>query len=589
MSSIPKLLYLKFPILRAAIILAFLVSFKTNAQPGPEVLRPETLLEETLPAAGTIFVAPAGNDQTGDGSVTSPYGTISHALSVADSGDVINCRSGNYFEAEGVRFRRSGITLQSHPGEWAVIQTPIEGENTEITVYLDTNASYSILRRLEIIGGYYYGISTETRWDWGDPDDRSGCSHILIEDCKIHDTGRDCIKIKPNCDDVVIRRCEIYNSGQQYPPGETDGNAEGIDNVNGDFMLVQDCYVHDTFTTGIYFKGGATGCIVERCHIENCGEGGVMVGFDTSPEYFDLKVNPRYYENLYGIVRNCLIENTRYAGIGLYAAKGARILNNTLIDVAKEAHAALYFGITFQDWEPEAGRPACTDVEFYNNLVDIPASSEALAVGIRYTEELGGLSALEGMPVMNYNLYFHENGTAQFEDGRPGSELETGSFSAWQQHIQNEFQSIESAPLLDANYYPLAASPAIDAGLAHELVTYDLAQNKRTNKYDVGAFERTTQTNIPDATKLPELFQLAIYPNPANNRILIQWKNPERQLLELVLYNSLGQRLQRISQNEFQPGEQQFQFLTSHLPSGTYFIGLQSSGGRQCRKLVLVK
>lgn len=554
-----------------------------------DTLRPETLPRPTNIPEGTIFVALNGNDLTGTGSLDQPYRTITKALAEADFGDVINCRAGTYAESEGIRFRRSGITLQSHPCEWAVIQAPNTDENVEIAVYLDVNASYSTLRRLEIIGGFYYGVSTETMWDWGDPDDRSGCSHILIEDCRIHDTGRDCIKIKPNCDDITIRRCEIYNSGQQYPPGETDGNAEGIDNVNGDFMMVQDCYVHDIFSTGIYFKGGAIGGVVERCRIDNCGGGGVMVGFDTSPEFFDLEVNPHYYENIYGIVRNCLITNTRYAGIGLYAAKGAIILNNTLIHVAREAHAAIYFGITFQDWEPYAERPASIDPHIYNNLIVIPEGSDALAVGIRYTEELNGLSGLSGMPAMDHNLYFHSQTAARFEDNRPDSPMENATLLQWQQHIQNEFHSLEGDPLLDANQRPQNFSIAIDAGIAHSLVSFDLDQNSRSGPFDIGAFEIINHTGIVFREYLPTSFSLSLYPNPSNSQVLISWQNPKNQVIEIALFNSLGQQLQVIAKDIFKQGAHQIHLPLDRYASGMFFIGISAKNQQEFQKFMHLK
>ena len=576
-------------------LLIFTIMCFTPKDSAAQNVHIDTLRTETLPGLsvvpdGTIFVSPNGEDETGDGSIEQPFRTIIKALSVADSGDVINCREGTYHCPYGIRFSRPGITLQSHPAEWAKIETSVEynGDN-EIAVYMDTNASYTVLRRLEISGGYYYGISTETRWDWGDPDDRTGCSHILVEDCIIHDTGRDCIKIKPNCDDITIRRCEIYNSGKQYPPGETDGNAEGIDNVNGDFMLVQDCYIHDIFSTGIYFKGGAIGGVVERCRIDNCGVGGVMIGFDTSPEYFDLNVNPHYYENMYGIVRNCFISDTRYAGIGLYAARGARVLNNTLVNVAKEGHAALYFGITFQDWDPAAERPPSVDPYFYNNLIIIDEISDALAVGIRFAEELGGLSALQGMPAMDNNIYYNSKSYAHFEDNRPDSPLENGNLSAWQQHIQDEFQSMECDPLLDLNGHPLENSAAIDAGRELELVSFDLDQNVRSGLYDIGAFEITNQTCVSYQESKPSTFCMTLYPNPANHHAYIQWVNPERQMIEIILYNSIGQKLQIISNGVFDQGIHKSNLHTAHFSSGLYFVKLISKNRQQSRKLQIIK
>jgi len=43
--------------------------------------------------------------------------------------------------------------------------------------------------------------------------------------------------------------------------------------------------------------------------------------------------------------------------------------NNTLIDTAQDAHSPIYFGITFQDWDPEAERPPSVNPLIRNNLV----------------------------------------------------------------------------------------------------------------------------------------------------------------------------------------------------------------------------
>mgnify|MGYP000947949270 CR=1 FL=1 len=52
------------------------------------------------------------------------------------------------------------------------------------------------------------------------------------------------IKITPMSRNITIRRCEIYNTGRIYPAGTLldDKNAEGIDNVNGSRMVVEQSF-----------------------------------------------------------------------------------------------------------------------------------------------------------------------------------------------------------------------------------------------------------------------------------------------------------------------------------------------------------
>jgi len=444
-----------------------------------ETLPPDPVYDET----NVLYVSTTGSDSGGDGSQGSPFRTIGCALERAEAGQSIVLRGGTYKEA--VRVRLANITLRSFAGEWAVIQCPIQDPNLDVTVLFDVEASGGKLQRLEIVGGYYYGVMFQTKWDWGDASDRSGASRMLVEDCRIHDTGRDCVKITPGCDDIVIRRCEIYRSGRRDA-----GNAEGIDNVNGDRMTVEDCRIHDTATNGLYFKGGAQGCVVQRNVVHGCGGGGILVGFDTSPEFFDLQANPGYYESLDGTVRNNLVYDCRYAGIGVYASSKPRIYNNTVYNAALGGQNALHFGLTFQDWEPTAKRPPTVEPEIRNNIFAQAAGGDEHVVRIRHADELGGLSALSGMPAMSHNLYFRIGGGAcLFYDQRPGSYAQGLGLPQWQAHISGDDGSLQGDPLLDGERKLTASSPAIDKGLDNTVVRYDIDRRARSGRYDIGGDE----------------------------------------------------------------------------------------------------
>jgi len=450
-----------------------------------------------ISTAAEYYVSTTGNDTTGNGAISTPYQTIQHVLdNVAASGDTITLRGGTY--NENVRIRNANMTIRSKSDEWAVIQSVINDEDKAIAVTFDVDSDGSLLQRVEVIGGYYYGIKFNTKWDWGDPADRSGACNITIEDCKVHDTGNACIKVTPGCDDITIRRCEIYNSGRNAPD-----SAEAIDNVNGDRMLVQQCHIHDITDTGLYAKGGASGVIIERCRVEDCGGAGILVGFDTSPEFFDTTVNPDYYENIDGTVKNCVVLGTRYAGIGLYAAKNAKIINNTLVDVAREGHSGLYFGLTYQDWDPMAKRPPSINPVLRNNIVVQSGSMNDSVMEIRYDDELGGMSGLSGMPLMSNNRYHVQGGTASFEDNRPTS-LFSGNLTQWQAHISGDTASTEGdAQFVNAaaeNYHLSLTSPCVDNGTSNDAPgnDYDGVTRPLGQGYDIGAYERvnTAEPNI---------------------------------------------------------------------------------------------
>ncbi len=445
--------------------------------------------------AREIYVSPSGNN-SGDGTINSPYRTISYALEQAESGDTVILRQGEYNEAVRIRVP---ITLKSYPGEHARIYTGIDNEDIDTTLTIDVDADGTVIDGLEITGGYYYGIALFTKWDWGE-EDRSGATDITIKNCNIHHTGRDCIKITPECDRVKIENCEIHHSGARY--GE---NAEGIDNVNSDYMVVKNCYIHDTGSTGVYVKGGGTNAIIERSIVENCGELGVAIGFDTSPEYFDTDTNPQRYEAIDSVVRNCLIINTQYAGIGFYAAKNCAAYNNTLVNTANSEQSEIYFGVSLQDWEPDPDpddgigyRPPNTGIIVENNIIFRDNSSTTPAVYIRTFYHEGDVGRVNGykegeMPYMDYNCYYHKNSSPAFYDLRPNSTMENANFSQWQSHIDNESHSFVQNPVFTDDYKLGEESPCIGSGDSSVPVSDDLEGNTRNSPYDIGCYQTNTE------------------------------------------------------------------------------------------------
>lgn len=440
------------------------------------------------------FLSPTGSDSTGNGSIGNPYRTLGHVLDqeagIVQAGDTLTLRGtpgNNTYNETEVRLRLP-LTLRSHPGEWAVINCPI-GPPDGVCVQIDPTASGSLLSRLEIVGGTYYGIFFQTDWESVNNRQGHGASNVVVEDCKVHDSGRDAIKITPKSNDIVIRRCEIYNTGKIYPPGtpQEDKNAEGIDNVNGSRMRVEDSHIHDIASNGLYFKGGAADVLVQRNRIERTGGGGIMVGFDTSPEYFDTAINPRYYESIRGIVRNNVVRETGLAGIGLYAAQDALIANNTLVHTATAGHAALYFGVTLQDYDPVAGRPPSVNPVLRNNLV-VQDGGDCLRVRWANEIDAAGLYGLEGSPGSDYNWFYNERGACLFADNRPGSPLgDGGTLSQWQSHAASDTHSHSGSIAVSLDGHLLANSPAIGQGSPLAQVTDDIDGETRGQRVDIGA------------------------------------------------------------------------------------------------------
>jgi hypothetical protein len=453
------------------------------------------LLATSFPGlAAELFVSTAGNDSSGNGTLQSPYRTIKRAISKTAAGDTVTIRgpSGNrtYNECD-VRLRHP-LVLRSYPGEQAHIHCDVSTPDS-VTVQIDPNASGSRLSNLEISGGRYYGVMLQTNWYQGGPSSNHGARDVVLEDLLIHHTGRDGIKITPKSNNATIRRVEIHSTGAAYPAGtpQESMNADGIDNVNGSGMLVEDSYIHNTATTGLYFKGGAEDVVIQRNRIENTLDAGILVGFDTSLEFFDLTRNPGYYEAIRGTVRNNFVRNTGYSGIGMYASRDSVVANNTIVNAATRGHAPLYFGVTFQDWDPNAGRPANRNPTLRNNLV---IQDSGRCVEIRYSGELGGLSGLEGSLNSDYNGF---TAGCRFRDSRPGSNLPDGSLAQWRSTTGADANSLAASFAVSNTGHLPAGSPAIDRGVALSNVFDDIDGQARPARYDIGADEYMGSTPPP--------------------------------------------------------------------------------------------
>lgn len=451
------------------------------------------MLHSASVAAREWIVSPSGDDSEGQGTLAKPYRTLTHVLEtgndIVHAGDTVTLRGppGKNVYAECSARLLVKINLRSYPGERAHIQCDTSVEDSSV-LRIDADASGSLVSNLELSGSQWYGVKMDTDWDRNTKPNGIGASHVTLENLEIHDTGHDGIKITPKSNHVTIRHSEIRNTGVAYSadtPAD-ERNADGIDNVGGSNMLVEDNYIHDIASTGLYFKGGASDVVVQRNRIENVGSAGIRVGFDTSEEFFDTDANPKYYESIRGIVRNNVIRNARYAGIGIHASLDAIVVNNTIVNTASKGQAAIFFGISFQDDDPAAGRPPSVNPLIRNNLV---IQNGGDCVEIRWSPKFAGLAALTGNPNTDWNGYYNSSGSCRFVDWRPSALVLLGGapLARWQSHEETDSHSVEMPFAVDETGHLSANSPAVGRGVNIKQVTDDIDGERRSVPYDIGA------------------------------------------------------------------------------------------------------
>lgn len=453
---------------------------KRNNQALFEMLEGRMLLS-------SYYVAPTGSD-TGAGTLNDPWRTLQKAVNSVATGDVVNMRGGTY--SGGVSINKAGITVQNYNNETVKISSPNTDSSVEAAVRLGLDAKNVTLKGLDISGGYYYTLQTLSNWDSGDPVEH-GTSGLKIINCKLHDSGRDVVKLTPGSDNITISGTEIYNSGRRDA-----SNAEGIDGVNADNFVLRDSYIHDCTTNGVYLKGGSINTVIERNRVEDIAWSGIILGQDTDYEWFDRKVNPNLYESIDGVVRNNVVVNCKGAGVAAWAALRPTIANNTLVNVAQ----TMFGGILVvgqdhylpPDYSTPHNRPS-TDVTITNNLISLSSSRPVIEI------RDGGLT---GKLTTSNNRYYRTNGAVQFSNSPAGI---YGGFSQWASAM-GDTGSSEGNPQIDSSYKPTSSSPLIDAGKNLTLVTDDYAGAARPagKSTDIGAFEYGATGSNPSPTPTPD-------------------------------------------------------------------------------------
>ena len=90
--------------------------------------------------------------------------------------------------------------------------------------------------------------------------------------------------------------------------------------------------------------------------------------------------------------------------------------------------------------------------------------------------------------------------------------------------------------------------------------------------------------------QVPATFQLSQnYPNPFNPSTTIEFTLPERSFVKLVIFNTLGQEVAVLVNEEKGAGTHRIVWNASAYPSGVYFYRLETSKFQSVKKMMLLK
>jgi hypothetical protein len=85
-----------------------------------------------------------------------------------------------------------------------------------------------------------------------------------------------------------------------------------------------------------------------------------------------------------------------------------------------------------------------------------------------------------------------------------------------------------------------------------------------------------------------EVQLLGTFPNPARQQATVRYALPDRQEVELQLYDVLGRQVRTVVSAP-KAGRHERTMDVGRLPSGVYFLRLQSDGEIRTQKLTVVR
>ncbi len=188
----------------------------------------------------------------------------------------------------------------------------------------------------------------------------------------------------------------------------------------------------------------------------------------------------------------------------------------------------------------------------------------------------------ELVPVELTSLTAVSNGSNVLLNWSTASELNNAGFNVQRSIAGNEFTTIGFVPgygtTTEAKTYRF-----IDANLLAGSYTYRLKQIDFN-----GTFAYSDEVNAEVTS--PVQFELSQnYPNPFNPSTTIKFSIPQSSNVTLKIFNTLGQELKTLLNQNMESGVHTINFDASKLNSGVYFYRLDAGSFSEVRKMTLIK
>jgi hypothetical protein len=445
-----------------------------------EAKRPKLVVTGlTLPEYVTltgIYVATDGNDSTGDGSITTPYLTISKAASVVAAGQTIFVRSGTYTEAVTIDAdgtAEAPITLRNYPGETVVI----DGGGTlpeSYTGLITVNGDYVTVRGLQITNSAFwatgvYGQHCTLSYLTAYSNTHAGLlafgDYSTIEYSTAYRNSMDNYQgalANEGGWGTGITLCRVshgtpVNHGTIRHCTAYENWGEGISTFESNYTTIEDNVSYDNYSTN-YYLSDSVDAVLQRNLAYNT-PGGYMHG-DEPDEW-------NYHYGAGGSNVGILVGNEGYTP----ALARLQILNNIVYGCNRNIYVGSNVIDTLIAYNTVVSSTYLAEMVFNSNLQAITVTNNIAMA----TDDIAMVSAGDQTHV----TYSYNN----WSKSAPAYASGTGDV------VGDPFFSAAGSVYTAPYYHLTASSPGISHAIAISQTTEDYFQVARDANPDIGASE----------------------------------------------------------------------------------------------------
>ncbi|MCX7985141.1 MAG: right-handed parallel beta-helix repeat-containing protein [Bacteroidetes bacterium] len=530
-------------------------------------------VDSTDLTAQAIYIAPDGNDVTGDGSITNPFFSLQKAVDIVKPGGTIYMRGGVYRYTSRVNIKTVGrpdayIRLWSMPGERAIL---------DFSSMADADANQGI----RLTGSYwhFYGFDVKGAGDNGlliERDKPAGgkynsikdsvhqAHHNIIEYCNFYENRDSGIQLKNLAAHNRIINCDSYFN-RDASDGDADGFAPKL--TVGDSNYFYGCRAWQNSDDGfdMYLKALEDGfpddmtTIIENCWVFSNGylkDGNPSKGNGNG---FKLGGSSNKDQRHNVILRRCLAFENLQKGFDQNGNMG----NMTLINCSGFARPYLANSSHFTYRIDGTSLPPGKQLVYVNCVAVWDGISDRKKSRWAPCEMIGGISITNNMTTDSIDYLSIDT------VGVRGPRKPDGSLP--------DIRFMQIRP---------GNSKLIDKGTPWDGIVYEGAAP------DLGAFETSAVSDVTlrYESVLTGFMLEQNYPNPFNPSTHMKFTVDECKHTTLKVYNILGKEVATLFEGIAEPGRQYtIAFHATTLSSGVYIYILQSGHERIVRRMILMK